>query len=173
MPPRWVALAEVSRPHGVRGEVRLKVYNPDSDVLLGQTFVVLRAVSGDERRARVESIRRANDAFLLKLDGIDDRDRAEPLRGAEVRVPREVLPPPEPGEFYVCDVVGARLVDAGGTELDAVVEDLTSYPTVDVLVVRAAHGRRVEIALVDTLVERVEVDQGIVRVRPEALGLLA
>src|SRR5678815_1334731 len=31
---RWVALAEVARPHGVRGEVRLNLFNAESDLLL-------------------------------------------------------------------------------------------------------------------------------------------
>ena len=33
-PETWVPLAEVARPHGVKGEVRLKLFNRDSDVLL-------------------------------------------------------------------------------------------------------------------------------------------
>ena len=38
----WVALAEVARPHGVRGEVRLRLYNRDSDLLLEQDDVLVR-----------------------------------------------------------------------------------------------------------------------------------
>ena len=33
-PDAWVPLAEVARPHGVRGELRLKLFNKDSDLLL-------------------------------------------------------------------------------------------------------------------------------------------
>ncbi len=38
----WVPLAEVARPHGVRGELRLKLFNEDSDILLEQDEVLLR-----------------------------------------------------------------------------------------------------------------------------------
>lgn len=68
----WVPLAEVMRPHGLRGEVRLKVFNEDSDVLLSQGDVLLRMADGEEHEVSVDAARRAGDAILMKLDSIDD-----------------------------------------------------------------------------------------------------
>ena len=39
MAEQWVALAEVARPHGVRGEIKLKVYNLESDTLLSLSLI--------------------------------------------------------------------------------------------------------------------------------------
>ena len=50
-PDAWVPLAEVARPHGVRGELRLRLFNKSSDTLLDQDEVPLffsNAYSGDE-----------------------------------------------------------------------------------------------------------------------------
>ena len=44
----WVPLAEVARPHGVWGEVRLKVYNADSELLFSQRDVLVRRPNGGE-----------------------------------------------------------------------------------------------------------------------------
>ncbi len=78
---------------------------------------------------------------------------------------RSEFPPLEPGEFYACDVEGARvLVGAGDTaeELGRVVE-MRSYPTVDVLVVTAADGGRPwEVPLVEGVIDAVDVQQGLV-----------
>jgi 16S rRNA processing protein RimM len=120
----------------------------------------------------LESIRGADAGFLLaKFRGVDDRDAAELLRGAAVCVDRSRFPPLDEGEFYVCDVIGARLVGPSG-EL-GVVEDFISYPSTEVLVVRleggAAQGK-IELPLVEDFVERVEADVGQVRLTGEGVA---
>jgi len=75
---RWVPLAEVARPHGVWGELRLKGYNHDSDLLFEQTDVLVRSPNKEERMMQFESLRGANEGFLLaKFRGVDGRDAAD------------------------------------------------------------------------------------------------
>lgn len=64
---KLIPLAEVARPHGVRGELRLKVYNQDSDLLVSAREVTLRMPDGQTRPARLRTVRRANDALLAFL----------------------------------------------------------------------------------------------------------
>jgi 16S rRNA processing protein RimM len=159
-----VALAEVARPHGVRGEVRLKVFNRDSDLLLSLDSVLVRLASGEEHEVSVDSARRADAAILMKLYSIDDRDRAEELRGALVCARRADFPPLEDGEFYACDVAGAvvKVSDRGGAEVGTV-RELRAYPGADALVVDANDGGEPwEVPLVDGFVERVDVAAGVV-----------
>jgi ribosomal protein L35AE/L33A len=83
-PDAWVPLAEVMRPHGVRGELRLRLFNKDSDLLLSLDEVLVRFPEGDEQEVSVDGARRANDAILMKLHSVDDREGADELRGAIV-----------------------------------------------------------------------------------------
>jgi 16S rRNA processing protein RimM len=159
---RWVALAEVMRPHGVRGEIRLRLFNRDSDLLLELGEVLVRFREGDEQEVSVDAARRANDAILMKLHSVDDRDGADGLRGASICGRRADFPALEPGEFYACDVEGARVVVEGGEELGHV-RELRSYPTMDVLVVPARDGGRAwEVPLVEAVVKAVDVEAGTV-----------
>jgi 16S rRNA processing protein RimM len=161
----WVPLAEIARPHGVRGELRLKLYNRDSDLLLDQDEVLIRFPDGDEQEVSVDGARRADDAILMKLHAVDDRDRAEELRGVVVCVRRGAFPPPEPGEFYACDIEGARVVvveDGVERELGRVTA-LKPYPTLDILEVAAADaGKPWEVPLVEAVVRDVDIEAGLV-----------
>jgi 16S rRNA processing protein RimM len=162
----WVPLAEVARPHGVRGEVRLRLYNRDSDLLLEQDEVLLRFPDGAEQEVSVDGARRADEAILMKLYSVDDRDRAEDLRNAIICVRRGAFPPPEPGEFYACDIEGARVVvEVEGEEpreLGRVVA-MRAYPANDTLEVTASDGGRPwEVPLVDAVVRSVDVAAGLV-----------
>lgn len=151
----WVPLAEIARPHGVRGEVRLKLFNKASDVLLERDEVLVRLADGEEHEVSVEAARRADDAVLMKLYSVDDRDRAEELRGALVCVRRRDFPQPEAGEFYAVDVVGAEVRLSG--ERVGVVTEILSYPTLEALLVRFDDGKGDwEIPLTETYVGKVD-----------------
>ncbi|HRG99393.1 MAG TPA: ribosome maturation factor RimM [Polyangiaceae bacterium] len=171
-PDAWVPLAEVARAHGVRGELRLRLFNKDSDVLLEQDEVLVRLTDGEEHEVSVDAARRADQAILMKLHSVDDRDRADELRGALVCVRREAFPPLDDGEFYTCDALGAEVVlvegatdtsdppESGAQRLGHV-RDLMSYPSVDVLVVRAEDGGPDwEIPLVAAYIARADVAAG-------------
>jgi 16S rRNA processing protein RimM len=162
----WVPLAEVARPHGLRGEVRVRLFNRDSDLLLGLDEVLIRFADGAEQEVSIDGARRANDAILMKFFSVDDRGRAEELRGALVCARRSEFPQLEEGEFYVCDVEGARVVlhTPEGTERElGCVRTLRSYPTADVLVVEALDGGRPwEVPLASDVVRTVDVSRGVV-----------
>lgn len=171
-PETLVPLAEVMRPHGVRGEVRLKVFNRESDLLLERDEVIVRLKGGEEHEVSVDRARRADAAILMKLHSIDDRDRADELRGALICVPRADFPEPEDGAFYACDIEGARVVlrevvegsaEEGEESPVGTVRTLTSYPSVDVLVVKASDGGKDwEIPLVEPFVREVDIAGGVV-----------
>jgi 16S rRNA processing protein RimM len=165
-PDAWVPLAAVLRPHGLRGEVRLKVFNHESDVLLSQEEVLVRTADGEEHEVSVDASRRAGDAILMKLYSVDDRDRAAELRGALVCARRGSFPAREEGEFYTCDVVGAKVLLRRGEGYDELgaVREIQSYPSADALVVQAADGGKDwEVPLLDTFVEAVDVALGVVK----------
>jgi 16S rRNA processing protein RimM len=160
-PEAWVPLAEVARPHGVRGEVRLRLFNKSGDTLLGQDEVLVRMPDGEEHEVSVERARRADDAILMKLYSVDDRDRAEDLRGALVCVKRKEFPEPEPGEFYAIDVVGAEVRLRG--ERVGTVAEIVTYPSVEAMLVHADDDQGDwEVPLTEMYIGRVDVEGRVV-----------
>lgn len=156
-PDAWVPLASIARAHGVRGEVRLNLYNRDSDLLLDADEVLLRHPDGEEHEVSVDGARRANDAILMKLHAVDDKNRADELRATQVCLRRADFPGLEDGEFYVCDAVGTA-VFLNGTPLGKVT-DIMFYPSVSVLVVDGEDGKPPwEVPLTDTYVGNVDLE---------------
>lgn len=166
-PDDWVPLAVVGRPHGVRGEVRAHPFDKDSALLLDVDEVLVRFVDGERKgeahEVSIDGARQGNDAILVKLHGVDDRDAADEVRGAQLCVKRREFPPLEEGEFYACDIEGAEAVDESGAPLGRVVR-LVTYPSVETLLVETAQGR-FEIPLVDPYVASVDGEAGRVVLR--------
>src|SRR3990170_3462548 len=98
-PPALVVVGRVVRPHGLRGEMRVQ---PETDFperlgMLGQAVLVT-----DERSepVRIEAVRRAGEAVLVKLPGIDPPEPVHPCRAPPLAVPREMPAPLPEGRHY-------------------------------------------------------------------------
>jgi len=160
----WIPLAEVARPHGVRGELRLRLFNAESDLLLEPSDILVRFPDGREERRTIAHCRRADQALLMKFDDVNDRDAAEQLRGAHVCLPRSQFPTVDAGEFYAVDVIGADVLYLG--RRIGSVKDLLTYPSVEVLVVAADDGEGDwEVPLTDMFVKGVDVGERVVELQ--------
>jgi 16S rRNA processing protein RimM len=144
----------------VRGEVRLNLFNAESDLLLGMDEVLVRLPDGKEHEVSIDHARRADKTILLKLHSIDDRDRAEEIRGAKICVPRDKFPPLPDGEFYACDVEGAE-VKLQNARI-GIVERLEEYPTTHALVVKKDDGAVIEVPLTEAYVEKIDTEARVV-----------
>jgi 16S rRNA processing protein RimM len=135
---RWVPLGYIAGTHGLRGDLRVKQHNPDSELLFELDEVALRH-DGVVHVHEVSGVRGAGKGLLLHLVGVDSIEAAERLRGAEVCIPRAALPPLAPGEFYHVDLEGlaARRVD--GSQV-GVVERVCDYPASQVVRIQGPEG---------------------------------
>jgi 16S rRNA processing protein RimM len=160
---RWIALGLVMGTHGVRGELRVKMHNPSSELLFELDAVHVRTPQ-ELRRYPIAHARPGGKGLLVQLSGVDTVERAQALRGAELCVARSELPALPEGEFYHCDLEGLALVDLEGRPFGTV-ERVHEYPAADVLRVRTDRGvlevpmREPYLVEIDLPGKRVVVDQ--------------
>lgn len=132
---RRIALAAVAGAHGVKGELRLKLFSDSAESLAAHEKLY---VGGTERR--LLAIRDGKMA-VARFEGISDRSAAETLRGSLVEVERGALPALEDGEYYHADLIGLNVVDAAGISLGVVVA-VENYGAGDLLEVERDGGKR-------------------------------
>ena len=154
---RLVTLGRVSGVHGVRGWV--KVYSDTSprENIVGYSPWYLRR-EGRTERVDVLSGRLQGKLVVASLAGIDDRDQAEALVGAEIAVPRAALPATRQGEYYWADLVGLAVVNRQGIELGRI-ERLFETGANDVIVVAGDRERLIPY-IWRQVVREVDLDDG-------------
>jgi 16S rRNA processing protein RimM len=108
-------VAEVLRPHGLRGEVVVRPLTDHLETLTGAARVYLGLEATEP--VDVENIRLHKGSPLLKLAGIHNMDDALALKGQEICLPREELIPLEEGEYFLHDLVGLTVLDHLGNEV--------------------------------------------------------
>lgn len=104
-----VELGYVSGVFGVRGEVRVFLHNPESELLESACDVWLVTPDGARRAVLLTCRSGAGRRILGAIDGLTDPAEARALQGHRIVVPEADLPSPDEGEFYVRDVEGAEV----------------------------------------------------------------
>jgi 16S rRNA processing protein RimM len=114
----WVTVAVLSRIRGNKGELAAVSYTSRPERLQELRRVYL---FGDGSEHTVESVWFHGGEPVFKFAGVDTISAAEPLRGAEVRVPFSERTPAGPGEYFLSDLIGCEVFDARtGARLGAV-----------------------------------------------------
>ena len=116
---KWVILGRVSGVFGVKGWLKVQSYTEPRDNIVGFSAWTLR-MNGVDRVFDVEDGHSHAGSVVAKLHGIDDRDRARELVGAEIVVVREQLPATAAGEFYWTDLEGLEVRTTSGIVLGKV-----------------------------------------------------
>lgn len=151
-------MGRVTRAHGLKGELEIRLDWADSRALLEAERVWLALPSGkSELRARLGA-RQTHKGLLLRVEGISDRTAADEWAGATVSVLRAELPALAEGEYYLCDLQGLQVTGPDGV-LGRVV-DVQMYPSVDAIVIEAPSGERFEQPLLPHWLGKVDVGAG-------------
>lgn len=141
-PTRRILVGRIHGAFGVRGEVKLEsLTEPEGNLLRYQPWI-LRDALGREREITGARARPGGKGLIGTLPGVDDRDVAEALRGAELFVPRSALPPPRDGEFYWVDLEGLRVSNLDGVDFGTATRVFSNGAN-DVLVVRGDRERMI------------------------------
>ncbi len=157
-----LVLGRVVGLFGVRGWVKVFSYTDPREAVLDYQGLLL-GQNGEWKSAKVVEGQRHGKSVIARLEGIDDRDQAAALVGAEFGVSRDALPDPKDGRYYWSDLIGMQVVHVDGTVLGTI-ESMLETGAHDVMVLTGDQERLIpfvtdKIVLgVDLALKRVSVD---------------
>lgn len=143
-------IAEVLKPQGIRGELKIKTFTDyPEDVKAFKTVYI------DDVAYKILSFRVGNDgAAYVGLRGVPDRNAAELMRGKKLEGEREDGPELEEGQYYVVDIIGLSCETEEGEVLGKVTQ--ISNLASDVYTIEKA-GKRILFPAVKGVVKQVDL----------------
>jgi 16S rRNA processing protein RimM len=165
-----MVMGRIIAPYGVKGWVKVHAYTDDKATLLDHAAWWIRphagsAAKGGWREFAVVASREHGASLVAQLIGIDDRETAAVLKGADVGVPRSMLPAAEENEIYYSDLVGLEVTNRQGLRLGRVskVQDFGAHPVLCITDEATAGERMIPFVAayvdsVDVVAGRIDVD---------------
>mgnify|MGYP001221956660 CR=1 FL=1 len=101
-----IVIGFVNGIFGTDGQVRLHLYNRESQYFRKRRNIVLLDKDGNRFASRLKTRSGAGNRVLGTLDGPKSREDAHALRDYKIAIERVRLPLLEEDEFYLIDVIG-------------------------------------------------------------------
>jgi 16S rRNA processing protein RimM len=164
---KQVCVGVVTGPQGVGGAVRIKSFTARPEDIAA--YGPLADESGT-RRLELRLVGAAKGVLIARLPGIDDRNRAEALRGLHLYLPRAALPQTEPEEYYHADLIGLDVVLGDGTPVGRV-RAVHDFGAGDTLEIERSGAPPAMVPFTRAVVPFVEIEAGRLVIEPPP-GLL-
>ena len=154
-----IKIGKIVNTVGLKGEV--KVYNYSDSIEIYET---IESIYVEDRLTVIENVRAQKNMVILKLEGADDRNAAEALRGKELYITEDDLPELPEGQYYVRDLIGMSVTEEDGNLLGHVT-DVLQNTAQDIFEVESENGKQLLIPKVDQFVLDIDAEKREITIR--------
>lgn len=154
-----ICIASVSGAHGVRGDLKIRVYLDYAGDIADYSPLFLE--NGDVFPLR-KVLRSLPSSVVASVEGVTDRDQALKLRGERIYVLRDQLPETESNTYYHTDLIGLAVCTEDGADVGKIkyVHDYGAGPLLEVF--EPATHKSVLVPFRDEAVPTVELGSHVV-----------
>lgn len=163
-----VHIGRITKSHGLAGEVVFFFTDDSFDRVDGDYLIC--DIDGILVPFFIEEYRfRSNNSALMKFEDIDTIESTQQILGADVYFPKDMIVPPEDGEFALSYFVGFRITDKDKGEVGIVV-DYDDNTENWILKVEDATGNELLLPFHEEFIENIDHEERILEMRlPDGL----
>jgi 16S rRNA processing protein RimM len=153
----WRLVGKIKEAHGLRGEVYVLVFSGEAawrKTLL--EFCLAKDETLSEKKIfKVEKSKTHKQGLILKPEGVADRTAAEKLKGLLFFIPENLLVAEDGDGIYLDELQGFQTWTVDGEAIGPIV-GFSSNNIQDLLVIRNARGKNVEVPFVEAFVADID-----------------
>lgn len=159
-----IKIGEIVSVHGVKGALKVLPLtdNPIRFCSLTEVDIVPKRgkINGDLKTTyKVLSATPAGNVVLLKLYGIDDRDKAEKFRGMFLEIPREKAVKLPEDSYFIGDLIGCTVIEQDGSVVGTL-SDVQSTGANDIYEVKTANKKSIWLPAIKDVIKEVNIEKG-------------
>jgi len=153
--PGYVLIGEIIGTHGIKGTNKIRSYAESPEVFEPGRSILVRESSGRETSREIIWVKAHTRTPLLSFNGVNDRNQAELLIGAELYIRKAELPQLENGSFYWIDLIGIEVYTTADEYLGRI-HSIIETGSNDVYVVKDAK-KEVLIPALESVVKNIDL----------------
>jgi len=113
-----ICVAEITGAHGIQGMLKLKVFSDSPDSIT--EYKPLYDFKAD-KTFELTYLAKHKNSYLGNIKGVDDRNKAEALKGTKLYIHKDLLPEiDEEDTYYYKDLIGLTIKDTDGNTIGTV-----------------------------------------------------
>ena len=159
----YFEIGKIVNTVGIGGEIKVFPVTDDA-----KRFDLLKEITiihqGKTLLKKVNKVRYHRNLVMLKLEGVNDVDAANALRGGVIVVERSQAVPLSENEYYLRDLLGIKVIDENGEEIGTLVDVIFTGAN-DVYVVRRENAKDLLIPAIGDCILNVDIEGGRMTVR--------
>ncbi|MEG1868188.1 MAG: ribosome maturation factor RimM [Clostridiales bacterium] len=105
--------------HGIKGEVKVASLSSNPRRFKKGSKLTIEKTG---ELAAIATVRPQNDLFLIRFEGVEDRNTAETLKGSMLQIPQEDAAPLPNGEYYFFQLEGLEVITEEGESLGTITD---------------------------------------------------
>ncbi len=162
--PDYIFIGRISRPHGVKGALRVEPMTDDPQRFKLLTRVFINNGNDNYDVYTPEHVQIGNGYIIICFKEVTSREDAEKLRNCFIEIPRsECLPLPE-GHYYYFQLIGLQVHTNQNIPIGQLV-DVQTFPAGDLFVIKGLH-KEILIPVVKEFINKVDLETGIITINP-------
>ena len=158
-------MGEISGVHGIKGDVVIRSFTADPSDIAAYGRL---ETAGGQAVPQIQVVRVSDRGVIARLEGVNDRTRAETFKGSQLWIARDRLPAAAEGEYYHADLIGLTAVAPDGAVVGQVIA-VENFGAGDLLEIKPVGGGPTEyVPFTNAAVPQVDLAaRTLVVVRPE------
>ncbi len=148
----YIAIGEILRPKGIKGGVKVRALTDDM-----RRYDKLKLVYIDSLPHKILNVSYEGSFVILFLQGIDDMNKAETLRGKIIHIDRHNAIDPGDDAYFINDIIGCALMGDDGVRI-GVIETVDNFGSADVISGKTLAGKDFRFPFLNRIVKNVDID---------------
>ena len=156
---KYLRVGVIANTHGVRGEV--KVYPTTENI---KRFDYLKEAvidTGKEKiNVNVTGVKYFKNIVIVKFKEYNNINDVEMFRKCDLLVTREHAVPLEEGEYFICDVIGAKVINEEDGSVIGTVKEILETGANNVFQIETEEGKELLFPSIPECIKKVDVEKG-------------
>lgn len=159
---KYLEIAKIVATQGVRGEMRCQYYCDTPEVLCEFDTLYL---SKEKREVHIERSFPHKNIVVMKIEGVNSIEEAQPYIGKMLYLDREDAELPEE-TYFIQDIIGLSVKDAETGEVYGKVTEIYQNGAADVYSIKNEYGKELMFPCIGEVVKRIDVENGEILITP-------
>ena len=152
-----VEIGILTKPHGLKGEIKLILHSPDSDLILSTNEVFI-----DNKPFKISNVKKVSNGILIKFNLRNDRNSVEELLKKKVFVDKEIIPNPPKDENYYFELIGSQVMF--NNEIIGSLIEIVETKANNIYVIKKIDGDEILIPKTKSFIKKFNKDERILEV---------